>query len=152
SDAAAHALASLFATHGAPLVLKCDNGSPFGGEAVQDLLHAWHVEPLFSPPYTPRYNGSIEAGIGALKQRTESHAARAGHPGAWTLDDVAFALEEANAHARPFEAMGPSPGETWSTRQPITGTERERFRECVAVHHQASACEGEGNDVRSERG
>lgn len=157
AEAAAHALESLFAKHGAPLVLKCDNGSPFGSERVQDLLRQWQVETLFSPPYTPRYNGAIEAGIGALKQRTESHAARAGHPGHWTLDDTALSLEEANAFARPFGAMGPSPSDVWSAREPIPLAEREQFELCVAEHRRqqpvpSPACENERDRVRSERG
>ncbi len=60
------ALAALFDWHGSPLVLKMDNGSAFIAEALQKLLRP-EVTPLFSPPYYPRYNGAIEAGIGSLK-------------------------------------------------------------------------------------
>ena len=73
----AAALLSLFALHGAPLVLKTANGSPFGDSAARRYLHGCGVIPLFSPPHTPRYNGSVEAGIGSLKTRTE-HRRRAG--------------------------------------------------------------------------
>src|SRR6185437_1941114 len=101
AETAAHALEALFAHCGAPLVLKCDNGSPFGADAVQGLLARYEVATLFSPPYWPRNNGSIEAGIGSLKTRTVAAAARAGHSGLWTLDDLAMALSEANCAARP---------------------------------------------------
>ncbi len=48
-----------------------------------------------------RYSGSIEAGIGSLSRRTQQAAARRGHPGAWTYDDVTLAQWEANATSRP---------------------------------------------------
>jgi putative transposase len=63
---AAAMLATLFAVHGAPLVLKSDNGSPFGEASVQALLRKWNVASLFSPPHWPRSNGAVEAGIGSL--------------------------------------------------------------------------------------
>src|SRR5262249_52130608 len=72
------ALTSLFVQHGPPLVLKSDNGSAFGAGVVQELLAGVGVIPLFSPPYWPRDNGSIEAGIGAMKSRTERQGERAG--------------------------------------------------------------------------
>lgn len=75
---AASALDTLFAVHGAPLVLKSDNGGHFCCPAVQDLLRDHQVESLLSPPHWPRYNGAIEAGIGGLKTRTNARAARAG--------------------------------------------------------------------------
>src|SRR5262249_52677908 len=50
----------LFTLHGAPLVLKSDNGSAFIAEAVQRELRCWGVGQLFSPPRRPEYNGAIE--------------------------------------------------------------------------------------------
>ena len=38
---------------------------------MRDFLARWAVRPLFSPPYTPEYNGGIEAGNHALKTRTQ---------------------------------------------------------------------------------
>jgi transposase InsO family protein len=125
------ALASLFATHGAPLVLKSDNGSAFIAEATRQLLDKFGVENLFSPPGMPEYNGSIEAGIGSLKTRTENHASRHGRPGQWTWDDVEAARWEANATARPHGQNGPTPDERWATRQPIGVEERTHFRATV---------------------
>jgi hypothetical protein len=86
---------------------------------------------MFSPPHTPRYNGSIEAGIGSLKTRTERHATRAGHPSYWTCDDVAAAESEANATARPKSETGPTPSEVWDTRRRITAQERGLFQSAV---------------------
>jgi transposase InsO family protein len=77
-----NALHGLFQEHGAPLVLKSDNGAGFISTAMIRFLKGWRVRSLFSPPYTPEYNGTIEAGNGGLKTRTREEAAlpgRAGH-------------------------------------------------------------------------
>jgi hypothetical protein len=150
---AAGALERLFAVHGAPLVLKSDNGGPFGGPVVQDLLAARRVESLFSPPRWPRYNGAIEAGIGAMQERTDARAARAGHAGEWTTDDTAGALLEANALARPH---GACPAELWAGRSLILPAERDRFRRSVEHHleHEkraAGSCIDDTADVWSKR-
>jgi transposase InsO family protein len=150
---AADALERLFAVYGAPLVLKSDNGGPFCGEAVQDLLREHRVESLFSPPRWPRYNGAIEAGIGAMKERTDGCAARAGHAGSWTIDDTAGALEEANALARP---RGPSPSDRWADLLPILPNERDHFRQSVERHLEdekraAGSCIGDVPDLWSKR-
>jgi transposase InsO family protein len=149
---AAAALERLFAVHGAPLVLKSDNGGPFGCEAVQALLCGHGVEPLFSPPRWPRYNGAIEAGIGAMQERTDTRAARAGHAGSWTIDDTAGALWEANALARPH---GSSPAERWAARSPIEAAERDLFRRSVAEHlaekYASGSCVDAAADVWSKR-
>lgn len=126
------ALAPLFAGHGAPLVLKTDNGSPFCASLTQDFLHDHRVTMLFSPPYWPRYNGAIEASIGSLKTRTEYHAAHEGRPGHWTWDDVVWAKDQANATARPHGPNRPTPDQAWATRTTITAEERLLFQASVA--------------------
>jgi transposase InsO family protein len=131
---AAEALAGLLAVLGAPLVLKSDNGSAFGAPPVATLLHNFGVLSLFSPPHTPSYNGSIEAGIGSLKARTAAHAARHGRPGCWTWDDVAAAQLEANATARPRGLNGPTPDEAWAARASIPTGDRVSFAELVEDH------------------
>ncbi len=149
ADQAAAVLAGLFAEHGAPLVVKSDNGSPFTGGAVPEVLRAHGVEHLPSPPYWPRYNGSVEAGIHALKDRTAAHAARAGRPGSWTWDDTAGALWEAAEWARPHGPTGPSPAAVWQGRTPIGPDERAAFAAAVRVE---LACECGGGAVQSEAG
>jgi transposase InsO family protein len=124
------ALAALFDGHGSPLVLKMDNGSAFIAEALQNLLRP-EVTPLFSPPYYPRYNGAIEAGIGSLKTRTQAHASCQGHPAYWTCDDVAAAQDDANHNARPRGPSGPAPNDLWMQRSPITTDERQRFHDTL---------------------
>jgi transposase InsO family protein len=127
-----NALASLFVRYGPPLVLKSDNGSAFIAEATQALLASAGVVPLFSPPYTPAYNGSAEAGIGSLKTRTERHAARCGRPGVWTLDDAAAAQAEANALAHRRGERGPTPDAAWSSRPRLTAADRVLFQATLA--------------------
>lgn len=71
-------LVRLFAGHGAPLVLKRDNGGNLNHEAVEEVLAAYGVIPLNSPTYYPRYNGGIEVGQrevrACLKERVELQA------------------------------------------------------------------------------
>ena len=57
---------------------------------------------LYSPPACPRYNGSIEASIGALTTCAHHAAAAAGHPEYWTCADVEAARLDANTHAGPL--------------------------------------------------
>ena len=56
----AHALEKAFKCHGAPLLLKRDNGKNENGTAVAAVLAKWHVMPLNSPVAYPQYNGSVE--------------------------------------------------------------------------------------------
>jgi hypothetical protein len=72
-------------------VLKSDNGSAFIAAEFGEMLSAWGVWQLFSPPRMPRYNGSCEAGIGSMKSRTHHQAARQGRPGRWTCEDAEVA-------------------------------------------------------------
>jgi transposase InsO family protein len=135
------ALSRLFARHGPPLVLKCDNGSAFIANEFQMLLQRWGVTPLYSPPGTPSYNGAIEAGIHSLKDRTTTHAARHGRSDAWTYDDVSAARIEANATARPRGPNGPTPDEIWATRTSIAPNLRVSFGQCVATERCVARAE-----------
>lgn len=131
ADTTIEILGMLLALHGVPLILKADNGSAFIADATREFLSSRGVNLLFSPPQTPCYNGSIEAGIGSLKTRTERYATRDGHPGFWTSDNAAAAQVEANATARPQGETGPTPNEIWQTRRPITPQERWLFQETI---------------------
>jgi transposase InsO family protein len=142
AEVAAAALVELFAQHGAPLVLKSDNGSTFTAAAFQHLAHGFGVEMLFSPPAWPRYNGAIEAGIGSMKMRTAGSANRHGRTGYWTFDDVEGARLEANATAHPQGPLGPTPDQAWDGRQLITPEERTLFRTEVDRQRHAVADQG----------
>lgn len=133
------ALDMLFAMHGAPLVLKTDNGSAFRAGKAKEFLRRAGLIPLFSPARLPRYNGAIEAGIGSLKTRMERQATRAGRPGAYTWDDVEAARLEANATARPRGETGPTPDDMWANRRRLTSKDRHSFAATVLAHQRELA-------------
>ncbi len=56
-------LQSAFEKHGAPLVLKQDDGAIFDEHGVRELLVEWGVVALTSPPATPWYNGRMEHAV-----------------------------------------------------------------------------------------
>jgi len=123
----ADALEARFVQYGAPLVIKQDNGGTVTAGPVQRLLDKWSVHMLRSPVKKPQYNGSCEAGNGSIKARARHVAARNGRHGHWTCDDIEEARILTNQTARPKGPAGPTPEEAWSTRQPITETERKAF-------------------------
>jgi transposase InsO family protein len=53
-------LKEAFERHGAPLVLKQDNGAVLNGEGVKKLCDEWGVVLLLSPPGYPPFNGKKE--------------------------------------------------------------------------------------------
>jgi transposase InsO family protein len=136
------ALQLLFALHGAPLVLKTDNGSPFIAEHTLAFLAQCGVLPLFSPPRVPQYNGSIEAGIGSMKSRTEEHATREGRPTEWTWHDTEVARAQANATARPRGLDEPTPDELWNARGQLLAHRRTDLAAAVVAHRQRARFDG----------
>lgn len=127
-------LCALTTAHAAPLVLKVDNGAAFGSQDLYAWAQAHGMALLYSPPRCPRYNGSIEASIGALTTRAHHAAAAAGHPEYWTCADVEAARIQANAHA---SGRG--------TR--ITAAERHRFQ----AHYRAACDTHDHATTRAQR-
>jgi len=123
----------LFDEHGAPLVLKSDNGSAFIAEDAGDLLKVWNVLALFSPPRQPKYNGALERSNTTLKVYTHASAVSDGHPFRWTSDDLAQALTVANEFTRPWGTNGETPAERWHARTPITAQDRCQLSELAEV-------------------
>ena len=121
------ALVALFLRHGIPLVIKADNDGAFREKDLGDLLAACRVVILFSPPYTPEYNGACEAGIGTLKTYAHHEAARHDRPGEWTCDDVEAARLRANTLTRPRGLDGPTPQRMWMQRSKVAPDERQAF-------------------------
>ena len=108
-----------------PLVLKVDNGSAFRSHAVRAWAASVGTQLLYSPPQTPRFNGSIEGSIGALTTRAHHAAVLAGHPERWTCADVEAARMAANTGTtRPAQATAL---DRWQHATPITRAERRRF-------------------------
>ena len=139
----------LFARHGAPLILKSDNGSAFVADAMGNLVQESEVAQLFSPPRRPQFNGALERSNGLLKVYTQQHAIREGHPFRWSSDDLEHARQLANTLARPWGHQKPSPQEAWDRRDPITGDERRRFKDALQSH-RAGAREDLGLDAAKE--
>lgn len=156
---AARVIDALCRQHGAPLVLKTDNGSHFKG-ALAAVISRWKIAHLLSPPSTPRYNGSIEASIGMLTALAERMAAAPGRPpgsppgsppGAnpgspaeWDPETPSGGLTEADfeaariaANHRELDRCGSSSAVAtaegrWRLRTIITDSERSAFLAAVA--------------------
>jgi hypothetical protein len=121
-------LKALFEEHGAPLMLKCDNGSAFRSEAVCALLDAWGVLQLFSPPQCPTYNGSVESSIRWLKVTAlDLSLIWGGAPG----EHLPGAAELLNGQQK--RDAPATPEQRWENRQPITDHQRNRMRRLVAA-------------------
>jgi len=125
-EVASTVLARLFAVHGAPLVLKVDNGSAFRAARFQECLEVWGTIPLYSPPACPGYNGSIEATIGSLKKRTEEQARAQGRGGVWQAADLSAAQTAANT-SHPRRLNGRTPTSVWAARASLDPVERVVF-------------------------
>jgi transposase InsO family protein len=127
AETACDLLRTLIRRHGAPLVIKTDNGSAFVSEIFQDLLAEHRILQLRSPPYTPKYNGAVETGIGTLKTHAHYASARHDRPGQWTCDDVEEARRRGNAYSRPHGAWRSTPDEAWDDRIRLGEGRRMRF-------------------------
>ena len=125
-EVTSEALARLFAVHGAPLVLKMDNGSAFRADAFKEFLETSGVIPLYSPPSCPGYNGAIEAAIGSLKNRTEDQAHAQGRSSMWAPADLVAAQTAANA-SHPRRLNGRTPASVWESRTLVDPVERVVF-------------------------
>ena len=125
-----HVLRALIAQHGAPLVLKADNGGAFTAADTRAFLDAHGITLLLSPAYTPSYNGACEAGNGTIKHLTHHLACRHDRPEQWTLDDLEAARHLANRRITD-RTHTHSPEQRFTHRTPITPYERERFLAAV---------------------
>jgi len=143
ADTVIDALHALFEEYGAPLVLKCDNGSAFVARDTKQFLCDWSVIPLYSPPYAPWYNGTIERANRRLKEETAFLAEKAGHPGYWTSADLHRARLESNRLARPAGADGPTAEEVWESRVLLSMDERDTLFENLEARRRAVCRERE---------
>jgi len=102
-------LATLFAEHGPPALLKSDNGSAFRSELVPGPLGDCRMVWLLSPVWTPRYNWSRKAGISSVKVRSLFLAARETRVGIRSSVDPETARRYANAFALPSRPRAGGP-------------------------------------------
>jgi hypothetical protein len=134
-------LTLLFALHGAPLVIKADNGSPFACWDVVKFLKAAGVLLLLSPPHTPRYNGAIECGFFPIKNFAHLEAARNDRPAAWSQDDIFAGKCRFNAAVRPDDLFGRTPQEIFDGRLGVPDAMREEFQTCYRRHEKDARLE-----------
>lgn len=127
-------LQELFHRHGAPLVIKSDNGHEFIAHIVADQMQKYKITHLFSPVYFPQYNGACEAGGGAVMTRAMEVAAACGHPGVLTIDALEAGRKIGNA--APRRGGRSSPNVEWQQRGEISNQMREDFLAIVNLRTQ----------------
>lgn len=84
--AAITCLRRLIALHGAPLVLKADNGSAFVANCVARFCRRHGITLMHSPVRRPRWNGTCEVSGRWAKHRAEAHAQARGAAALCQLD------------------------------------------------------------------
>lgn len=129
--AAIATLTVLFRVHDAPLVIKMDNGPAFISAVFQAFLARHHVTILYSPRYTPTFNGAVEAGNGVIKSHAEYLATLSGSPGLWSSNHVEGARLWANSHCPKNRTC--SAKMDWDHRSSIHDDERTAFANLLAA-------------------
>jgi transposase InsO family protein len=92
AGAAVACLRRLIRRHGAPLVLKADNGSAFRSKAVAALCRRYGITLLHSPVRRPRFNGTCEVSGRWAKCRAQAAARLRGSPELLTPADLDCAV------------------------------------------------------------
>ena len=92
------------------------------------MLSPQGVAVLYSPAYTPSYNGSVEAGVGAMKGRTAMQAWLRGASGNWTWEDMEAARQEANAACVGRRESSPTRAQVWASRPQLDEKARAALR------------------------
>lgn len=116
-------LADLFARHGAPLVLKLDNGPGFIARRLRAFCRRHGVTLLHSPVRQPRWNGSCEVSARWAKQRAYAAASERSNGRELTQADLDAAVT----------FTGPMPS--------LDDELRERFLDVVAEQLAVAAAE-----------
>jgi len=136
-------LTALFLEHGAPLVLKSDNGCQFIAQITLALLAQWHVVPLFNPPRRPAYNGGLERTHPILKGYTAAAAQAQGRPAALLPEDLEMGRLNANRFTRKLGPKGPTADDMWRERPPVTAELRRAFQDTLQAERlRARAARG----------
>ena len=126
AQAAVAVLVELFGEHGAPLVIKCDNGGAFRSAAMRELLRQHQALVLFSPPRTPSYNGACESGIGVLK-RVAVDLCAGDDPAGSLAAYLQPAVEIVDGQPVRRERGAPTRSEAWQGRRPCPAKMRRRL-------------------------
>ena len=123
AEAVEAVLADLIARHGAPLVLKLDNGSGFIAKRVVAFCRRHGITLLHSPVRRPRWNGTCEVSGRWAKRRAEAAWRARGAQGPLTQADLDAAVT--------FTGVMP----------PVDDPLRERFRDVLAEQLAIAAAE-----------
>jgi len=86
-------LERLIARHGAPLVLKLDNGSAFISAELRTFCERHQIELLHSPVRRPSFNGTVEVSARWSKVRAVRAACAAGRAHELRAEDLAAACQ-----------------------------------------------------------
>ena len=116
-------MAELIERHGAPLVLKLDNGSAFIARRFAAFCRTHGITLMHSPVRCPRWNGTCEVSARWAKDRTEA---------AWRARGGRGDLLQADLDAA-VTCVGTIPR--------IADATRERFRDVLAEQLAAVAAE-----------
>jgi hypothetical protein len=136
-------LLALFLEHGAPLVLKSDNGCQFIAQVTLMLLVQWQVLPLFNPPRRPAYNGGLERTHPILKGYTAAAAQAKGRPAVLLPEDLETGRQSANRFTRKLGPKGPTADGLWRDRPPISDELRHALQDTVQAERlRARAARG----------
>jgi len=117
--------------------LECDNGSAFIAGELGAPCETWEVELLWSPPRTPRYNGTVESGMRCLKERTEHTWLSAGHPQGVGGRTSKWRSDPRTTYPRSQRLTPERAGEVFGRRRSITEEERAAFRARLVGKHAA---------------
>ena len=129
--AVAAAMSALIAEHGAPLLLRVDNGKALHAAAVRAVLDPHGVTLLRTPNRTPTYNGACESALGWHKRRILDVAERDGGIGGWGVEEFERMRSRANDVRRPWGWRGPSPAERFAARERVSNERRAAFLAAV---------------------
>jgi len=116
-------LAALIEKHGAPLVLKLDNGSGFIARRFAAFCRGHGITLLHSPVRRPRWNGTCEVSGRWAKRRAQATALARGEPTTLTQADL--------DHAVTFTGVPPR----------VTEQARDDFQNVVATQLRIAAAE-----------
>lgn len=137
-------LKRLFVTYGAPLAIKCDNGSPLIARPVVQLLKECGVVLLRSPPRRPSYNGAAERGLGWWKVLVAGCVAESASEARCSAAELQRGRLLANALHR---GRRRSADEEWAARGALSTERRQQF---LAAYAAARAAEWAAVEVAPE--
>jgi len=142
-------LREAFGRHGAPLVLKHDNGAALNDEGVKQLCDEWDVVLLLSPPGYPPFNGKKERRFRDVKSFVRALARhRVGESLEQRIDLALLDLDE----ERPRPVLGGRTAAEVFAQDRIPLPDRRRFRlEVETKQRELEANAGSRTEIAAAR-